>query len=239
MKLTKGKLSKIRNKKHQTVKRFKKSSKGNKTKTFRKRKGLNLHNTSLKKYNGGKIDDDVKEEETPKTVVAKQEEPAEEIPAPTSDVVAPISEEPVSEEQEPVAEEQEPVSEEPVAEEREPVSEEPEPVAEEREPIAEEREPIAEDEPTPDVITEKPIENEEASEVESIAESDADQEPVVEPVAEEVVKNNLSIVAESLDKLAEYISDKIAQKLKYGSSSELNRDSFDAVATANNTMAEA
>ena len=113
------------------------------------------------------------------------------------------------------------------------------PVAEEREPIAEEREPIAEDEPTPDVITEKPIENEEASEVESIAESDADQEPVVEPVAEEVVKNNLSIVAESLDKLAEYISDKIAQKLKYGSSSELNRDSFDAVATANNTMAEA
>ena len=36
MKLTKGKLSKIRNKKHQTVKRFKKSSKGNKTKTFRK-----------------------------------------------------------------------------------------------------------------------------------------------------------------------------------------------------------
>ena len=243
MKLTKGKLSKIRNKKHQTVKRFKKSSKGNKTKTFRKRKGLNLHNTSLKKYNGGKIDDDVKEEEeTPKTVVAKQEEPAEEIPAPTSDVVAPISEEPVSEEQEPVseepvAEEQEPVSEEPVAEEQEPVQVE-EPVAEEQEPV-QAKEPIAEDEPTPDVITEKPIENEEASEVESIAESDADQEPIVEPLVEEVVKNDLSIVAESLDKLAEYISDKIAQKLKYGSSSELNRDSFDAVATANNTMAEA
>jgi hypothetical protein len=130
--------------------------------------------------------------------------------------------------------------EEPVAEELEPAS-----ISEEREPLAEEREPIAEDEPTPDVITEKPIENEEASEVESIAESDVDQEPlvdqepVIEPVVEEVVKNDLSIVAESLDKLAEYISDKIAQKLKYGSSSELNRDSFDAVATANNTMAEA
>ena len=113
-----------------------------------------------------------------------------------------------------------------------------EPVAEEQEPV-QAKEPIAEDEPTPDVITEKPIENEEASEVESIAESDADQEPIVEPLVEEVVKNDLSIVAESLDKLAEYISDKIAQKLKYGSSSELNRDSFDAVATANNTMAEA
>jgi len=266
MKLTKGKLSKIRNKKHQTAKRFKKSSKGHKTKTFRKRKGLNLHNTSLKKYNGGKLEDDVKEEETPKTVVSKQEEPAEEQQVPTSDVVAPISEEqepvseeqePVSEEQEPVSEEQEPVSEEqvqveePVSEEKEPAqveepasiseSEEQEPVSEEPASISEEREPIAEDEPTPDVITEKPIENEEASEVESIAESDADQVPVVdqEPVVEQVVKNDLSIVAESLDKLAEYISDKIAQKLKYSSSNELNRDSFNAVATANNTMAEA
>jgi hypothetical protein len=266
MKLTKGKLSKIRNKKHQTVKRFKKSSKGHKTKTFRKRKGLNLHNTSLKKYNGGKLEDDVKEdeEETPKTVVSKPEETAEEQQVPTSDVVAPISEEPVSEEQEPVSEEQEPVSEEkepvseqqvqgeePVSEEKEPAqveepasiseAEEQDPVSEEPASISEEREPIAEDEPTPDVITEKPIENEEASEVESIAESDADQVPVVdqEPVVEHVVKNDLSIVAESLDKLAEYISDKIAQKLKYGSSSELNRDSFNAVATANNTMAEA
>jgi hypothetical protein len=49
MKLTKGKLSKIRNKKNQSAKRFKKTGKHRKTKTFRKRKALNLHNTSLKK----------------------------------------------------------------------------------------------------------------------------------------------------------------------------------------------
>jgi hypothetical protein len=52
--------------------------------------------------------------------------------------------------------------------------------------------------------------------------------------------NNATIVAESLDKLAEYLSNKIAEKLgKFGSSTELNRDSFNAVANANNSLAEA
>ena len=61
--------------------------------------------------------------------------------------------------------------------------------------------------------------------------------------------NDISIVAESLDKLADYISEKIAQKLKNssfgtssgsgsGSGSGLNRDSFNAVANANETLAE-
>ena len=53
MKLTKGKLSKIRNKKRQSFKRYKKGGKSRKSKTFRKRRPLNLHNGSLKKYKGG------------------------------------------------------------------------------------------------------------------------------------------------------------------------------------------
>jgi len=247
MKLTKGKLSKIRNKKHQTAKRFKKSIKGNKTKTFRKRKGLNLHNTSLKKYNGGKLKDDVKEEEDTKSVVSKPEESIEKLEEPlpsTSDVVEEPEQEPVAEEpasEEAIQVEEEPVPQEPLQVEEEPVSEEASQNEEEPSEVVEPASDLMEEshevEPTPDLITEKPVENEEASEVDQ--EPAVDQEPEVEPVVEQVVKNDLSIVAESLDKLAEYISDKIAQKLKYSSSSELNRDSFNAVATANNAIVEA
>ena len=53
MKLTKGKLSKLYNKKKQSLKRYKKGGKTYKSKTFRKRKALNLHTTSLKKHRGG------------------------------------------------------------------------------------------------------------------------------------------------------------------------------------------
>jgi hypothetical protein len=62
MKLTKGKLLKIRNKKNQSAKRIKKSNTyhSKKTKTFRNKKPLNLHNTSLKKYRGGQPGSDPK-----------------------------------------------------------------------------------------------------------------------------------------------------------------------------------
>jgi hypothetical protein len=66
-----------------------------------------------------------------------------------------------------------------------------------------------------------------------------------EPVSQkQPIGNELSIVAESLDKLAEYISDKIAKKLNLGSDSsaaaaDLNRDSFNTVANANEALVEA
>jgi hypothetical protein len=56
MNLTKGKISKIRNKKRQSLKKYKKDGKKSKSKTFRKRKPLNLHNSSLKKYKGGQVE---------------------------------------------------------------------------------------------------------------------------------------------------------------------------------------
>jgi hypothetical protein len=56
MKLTKGRLLKIINKKKQSLKRYKKrekNSKYRKIRTFRKRKSVNLHNATLRKYKGG------------------------------------------------------------------------------------------------------------------------------------------------------------------------------------------
>jgi len=53
MKLTKGRIMKMLNKKRQSLKRYKKGKRSHKIKTFRKRKHFNLHNRSLKKYRGG------------------------------------------------------------------------------------------------------------------------------------------------------------------------------------------
>ena len=53
MKLTKGKINKVLNKKHQTVKKYKKSkrmSSSRKIKTLRRKRGTNLRNKTLKKY---------------------------------------------------------------------------------------------------------------------------------------------------------------------------------------------
>jgi hypothetical protein len=79
--------------------------------------------------------------------------------------------------------------------------------------------------------------------------SETEKEPELQPIEGEQPQsqqkplgNDISIVAESLDKLAEYISDKIAKKLNLGtsnSSTDLNRDSFNAVANANNALVEA
>lgn len=47
MKLTKGRLLKILDKKKQTMKKYKKAS-NEKNKTYKNKKSLNLHNTTLK-----------------------------------------------------------------------------------------------------------------------------------------------------------------------------------------------
>jgi hypothetical protein len=66
MKLTKGKINKLYNKKKQTLKRFKNKNNKGKNKTFRKRKHLNLHNSTLKKYGGGNED-----EKTSETIISE------------------------------------------------------------------------------------------------------------------------------------------------------------------------
>ena len=49
MKLTKGRISKLFNKKRQTVKKYKNKKKNHVAKTFRKNTHINLHNSTLKK----------------------------------------------------------------------------------------------------------------------------------------------------------------------------------------------
>jgi len=69
-----------------------------------------------------------------------------------------------------------------------------------------------------------------------------DSEPIASSSAAQ--ESSPSIAAESLDNLLDYISTKIAQKLKQSSfgsasNSELNKDSFNSVADASETLAEA
>jgi hypothetical protein len=336
MKLTKGKLSKIRNKKNQSAKRIKKSGKGQgrNTKTFRKRKALNLHNKSLKKYKGGKTPESVAaklpEKENKVVLKAKPEQetkPEENINhpvaveplhstvssekvVPTSDVVEknhmnpitvnpslhvdedahvkpitehstsdvvkethmkPIMDHPTSD----VVEEThvKPIMDHPtshVVEEMhaKPIMDHPtSDVVKEThvEPVAENPASHLDEKNRMKHMTEESIEpkeeiveqnfgsetgSENGSEIssedaDSISEESVSENPVEtsqEPPSQQPIGDNISIVAESLDKLAEYISDKIAKKLNLnpgGSSTELNRDSFNAVANANQALVEA
>ncbi len=274
MKLTKGKLSKIRNKKNQSAKRFKNTGKGRKTKTFRKRRALNLHNTSLKKYNGGqgaktpenesKIIEPTKPDEVPATSVVVDEPVLpttnvvdDPVPTTTNVVDEPVPtttnvvDEPVPTTTNVVDEPVPPTTNVGKLEEGSgsfpvPVSE----IGSEVSPLA--KEEMVEDGPAVlDATPDSENEMDAASEIGSEDAASITEEPLaektevpVEPTQQQLVGNDISIVAESLDKLAEYISDKIAKKINFNlgsvnSSTDLNRDSFNAVANANESLVQA
>ena len=122
MKLTKGKLSKLFHKKKQTMRRYKNQRKYRRaSKTFRQRKPLNLHRSSMKnmvvprklEWIGGTEPDEkvplVVKPASDEATITTTESITEPVPEAASEPTA--AEEPVPE---PVAEE--PVSEEPVAE---------------------------------------------------------------------------------------------------------------------------
>jgi len=282
MKLTKGKISKIRNKKNQSAKRIKKSGKGRNTKTFRKRKALNLHNTSLKKYKGGdgsKLPENVPQVVEPtksnKTgVVPPTSDVVQEMPKempPTTDVVQEMPKEmpPTTDVVQEMPMEIQPTTDVVQESQVEPEMETsttnienpgegpgshqelPPPVSEvgsdsaevssaAKQEMVEDVTPVSELENSSDVGSE--IGSEDAASLSEMEETKPKSEPELEQ--QQPVGNDLSIVAESLDKLAEYISDKIAKKLNLNlgtsnSSTDLNRDSFNAVANANEALVEA
>jgi hypothetical protein len=253
MKLTKGKLSKIQNKKKQSLKRYKKGGKTHKSKTFRKRKHLNLHNTTLKKYKGGqaKVKPVASETESSETKPLEPE-PLTQL----SQEVQPLPEE----SQQPVEQPEE--SQQPVEQLEE--SQQPARQSEEEQQTVElpletpNQEPISSNpgegpgshQELPSPVSEEGSEtannNLDNSDTGSDTESLVDMGSIAEPpkLEEEPIAqaNSVpSIAAESLDNLIDYISEKIASKLKQSSSSgtDLNRDSFNSVATASETLAEA
>ena len=173
MKLTKGKLSKLFHKKKQTMRRYKNQRKYRRaSKTFRQRKPLNLHRSSMKKI--GRVGGADPDEKVPLVV-----KPASDEATTTTEMVSEPITEPVPE---PVSEPAvEPVPESTTAEE--PV---PEPVAEEPAAAAA-LEPVVE-EPVSEPVAEEPAA---AAALEPVVE-----EPVVEPVAEPVDK---PIVAENVN----------------------------------------
>jgi hypothetical protein len=330
MKLTKGKLSKIQNKKKQSLKRFKKVGKTRKSKTFRKRKHVNLHNASLKKYKGGQT------EPIEAKPVTNELETTQTYPI-TQTSLTPSSEQAAQttlEEQEPLLEEGQQNLEEvnpTLEEEGQQNLEEVKSTLEEGQQNLEEVNPTLEEEGQQNLEEVKPTLEEEGptigEEVKPTLEEDGEQnleevnptleedggqnleEPLVDsttseepissdtiegsgsdqelppPISEEgsseseietnsldnavgsddnvsseespkfdaepvsvdatPVENTPPIVVESLENLLDYISTKIAKKLKQQSSSfgnetesGLNRDSFNSVANANETLAE-
>jgi len=300
MKLTKGKLSKIQNKKKQSLKRFKKVGKTRKSKTFRKRKHVNLHNASLKKYKGGQTEPIeakpvTNEVETTQTypitqtsltpsseqaaqTTLEEQEPTLEEGQQNLEEVNPILEEEGQqnlEEVKPTLEEEgqqnlEEVK--PTLEEGPTIGEEVNPTLEEdgeqnlEEPLVDSttsEEPISSDtiegsgsdqELPPPISEEGSSESEiETNSLDNAVGSDdnvsSEESPKfdAEPVSVDAtpVENTPPIVVESLENLLDYISTKIAKKLKQQSSSfgnetesGLNRDSFNSVANANETLAE-
>ena len=194
MKLTKGKLSKLFHNKKQTMRRYKNQRKYRRaSKTFRQRKPLNLHRSSMKKM----------------VVPRKLEwiggtEPDEKVPL----VVKPASDEATTESiMEPVPE---PVAEEPVSEPAmEPV---PEPVTEQAvEPVPESI-PEQAVEPVPELIPE-PVAEEPVPE--PIPEPVAEQ-PVPEPIPEPVPEpaSTTPSVADALNIIADKIATAVVMKMR-------------------------
>ena len=224
MKLTKGKLSKLFHKKKQTMRRYKNQRKYRRaSKTFRQRKPLNLHRSSMKKI--GRVGGADPDEKVPLVV-----KPASDEATTTTEMVSePITEpvpEPVSE---PVVE---PVPESTAAEE--PV---PEPVAEEPVP-----EPVVE-EPVSEPVAEEPAA---AAALEPVAEEPVSEEPVAEPVDKPIVAENVNpepasttpSVADALNLIADKIATAVVNKMREGPAmgSSPNQDADIAVPLAVNAV---
>ena len=216
MKLTKGKLSKLFHKKKQTMRRYKNQRKYRRaSKTFRQRKPLNLHRSSMKKI--GRVGGADPDEKVPFVVkpasdeetITTTESITEPLPEPVPEAIQESVPEPVPE---PI------VVEEPVPE---PV---PEPVTEEPVP-----EPVAEPIPEP-VVVEEPV-------VEPLA------KPVEEPVVAENVNPEASSspspsVADALNIIADKIATAVVNKMREGpsSGSSPNQDADVAVPLAINAV---
>ena len=217
MKLTKGKLSKLFHKKKQTMRRYKNRKYRRASKTFRQRKPLNLHRSSMKKI--GRVGGADPDEKVPLVVKpASDEATTEMVSEPLSEPVPePVAEEPVFEPAvEPIPE---PVPEPAV----EPVTEEPV-----SEPVAEE--PVVVEEPVPEPISE-PI-------PEPVA------EPVDKPIVAENVNPEPASTTPSVEDALNVIADKIASavvmKMRENSAngSSPNQDADIAVPLAINAVVQ-
>ena len=241
MKLTKGKLSKLFHKKKQTMRRYKNQRKYRRaSKTFRQRKPLNLHRSSMKKlvvprkieWIGGTEPD----EKVPLVVKPASDEPTisvEPASEPLAEPVAQLASEPVPEPvaepatkpvpesvPQPVAEQSTEVAPESVAQ---PVAEEPvpEPVAQQipeqvSEPVAEQvSQPVSEPTPIPEESVpesdSKPIAEEPTPQPDS---KPVVEEPTPEPLAksveEPIVAENVKQESSPVADALNLIADKIA-----------------------------
>jgi outer membrane biosynthesis protein TonB len=219
MKLTKGKLSKLFHKKKQTMRRYKNQRKYRRaSKTFRQRKPLNLHRSSMKKI--GRVGGAEPDEKVPLVV-----KPASDEATTTTEMVS----EPITD---PVPEQ---VAEEPVSEPAmEPI---PEPVPE---PVVE---PVVVEEPVPEPVAEEPVVVEEPV-PEPI--SEPIPEPVAEPVDKPIVAENVNpepasttpSVADALNLIADKIATAVVNKMREGPAmgSSPNQDADIAVPLAVNAV---
>ena len=220
MKLTKGKLSKLFHKKKQTMRRYKNQRKYRRaSKTFRQRKPLNLHRSSMKKI--GRVGGADPDEKVPLVVKPASDEVTTE---PITEPVPEAASEPTAAE-EPVSEPAvEPVS----VPTTEPVAEEPVP-----EPVSEPAgEPVPE--PTTEPVPEPVIEPVSEPVPEPVVEPAAEEplaKPLEEPAVAENVKPEASSVADALNIIADKIATAVVNKMRETGSSP-NQDAEVAVPLA-------
>jgi outer membrane biosynthesis protein TonB len=221
MKLTKGKLSKLFHKKKQTMRRYKNQRKYRRaSKTFRQRKPLNLHRSSMKKI--GRVGGAEPDEKVPLVV-----KPASDEATTTTEMVSEPITEPVPE---PVSEPAvEPVPESTAAEEPlpEPVAEEPStaPVVEPEPMPVSEPEPVPMPEPEPEPVAEEPL----AKSVE---------EPIVAENVNPEPASTTPSVADALNLIADKIASAVIMKMRENpaNGSSPNQDADIAVPLAINAV---
>jgi outer membrane biosynthesis protein TonB len=204
MKLTKGKLSKLFHKKKQTMRRYKNQRKYRRaSKTFRQRKPLNLHRSSMKKI--GRVGGADPDEKVPLVVKPASDEATI---TTTESITEPVAEQAVEPLPEPVAEE--PIPEQAVEPVPEPVSEPAvEPIPE---PVTEQAvEPVVVEEPVPEEPLAKPVE-------EPIVAENVNPEPASTTPS---VADALNIIA---DKIATAVVMKMRENPATGSSSNQDAD---------------
>ena len=222
MKLTKGKISKLYNKKRQSLKKHKRLKSSYKKRTFRNKRKVNLARKSLKrfnykKYKGGEGDDDNKVVDTPKDVQGELiNQPIIEANTDTTGIEK--TDEPVTETtNKPLIE----TTNEPVIEKTE------QPVPEKTEGIEEiPIQPTEELSPEDVEKTEQPV-------------TETTDEPVTETMDEGPVtetSKNTELV-NSLTNIADYIADIVAEKVSSNQIGDKIQNGFDSVNKASETIA--
>ena len=234
MKLTKGKISRLYNKKKQSLKKHKKLKSSYKKRTFRNKRKVNLARKSLKrlhyrKYKGGEGEsDDTPKDATTEQPVTNTDVDTTELPVTNTDIDT--TEQPVTNTDNDTNKSSEGVLDVPI-QPAEKISDTDVENVTEKEDDEEPTDTNEEDEEPTDTNedAEEPTETEEDT-------SNQPSQEVTESTGDVGDKSNTELI-NSFKTIANYIADAVAEKVSISQSGEKPQEGFDAVNKAAETMA--